>query len=144
MLAWLHAGFHGSMGYMAAHSLKRVRPAELLPGTVRVITARMDCLQRGAEDGWSDREQAALQDPQRAVISVYARGRDYHEVLRPHAAQCGRAAGRRRQRRRNAPSPARPSSISRAAPGSGTAAAGLRPNRPLAKLRLPSDRPRPV
>ena len=42
LLAWLSAGFHGSMGYMAAHGLKRARPAELVPGTVRVITARLD------------------------------------------------------------------------------------------------------
>ena len=44
--AWLAAGFHGSMHYMAAHGLKRARPAELVPGTVRVITARMDYLPR--------------------------------------------------------------------------------------------------
>ncbi len=82
LLAWLQAGFHGSMGYMAAHGLKRARPAELIPGTVRVITARMDYLPRAADEGWIAREQAALQDPQRAVVSVYARGRDYHKVLR--------------------------------------------------------------
>jgi epoxyqueuosine reductase len=40
--AWLAAGFHGDMHYMAAHGLKRARPAELIPGTVSVITARMD------------------------------------------------------------------------------------------------------
>ena len=44
--AWLAAGFHGGMGYMAAHGLKRARPAELVPGTLRVITARMDYLPR--------------------------------------------------------------------------------------------------
>jgi epoxyqueuosine reductase len=82
LLAWLQAGFHGSMGYMAAHGLSRARPAELVPGTVRVITARMDYLPRGETANWMAREQAALQDPQRAVISVYARGRDYHKVLR--------------------------------------------------------------
>ena len=86
LLAWLQAGFHGGMGYMAEHGLKRARPAELVPGTVRVITARMDYLPRSGVDesggDWIAREQAALQDPQRAVISVYARGRDYHKVLR--------------------------------------------------------------
>jgi epoxyqueuosine reductase len=82
LLDWLQAGFHGGMGYMAAHGLKRARPAELVPGTVRVITARMDYLPRGETDDWIGREQAALLDPQRAVISVYARGRDYHKVLR--------------------------------------------------------------
>ena len=82
LLAWLQAGFHGSMGYMAAHGLKRARPAELVPGTVCVITARMDYLPRASDEGWIGREQAAVQDPQRAVVSIYARGRDYHKVLR--------------------------------------------------------------
>ena len=92
--AWLHAGFHGSMGYMAAHGSKRARPAELVPGTVSVITARMDYLPRdtardnahstasGAAPDWQAAELQALADPQRAVVSVYARGRDYHTVLR--------------------------------------------------------------
>ena len=44
--AWLAAGFHGSMGYMATHGLKRARPAELVPGTISVISARMDYLPR--------------------------------------------------------------------------------------------------
>ncbi len=85
LLAWLAAGFHGDMGYMAAHGLKRARPADLVPGTVRVISARMDYLPRGTTDsaaGWAEAEAAALHDPQRAVISIYARGRDYHKVLR--------------------------------------------------------------
>jgi epoxyqueuosine reductase len=80
--AWLAAGFHASMGYMAAHGLKRARPAELVPGTLRVITARMDYLPRGTAPDWIARERAAQDDPQRAVVSVYARGRDYHKVLR--------------------------------------------------------------
>jgi epoxyqueuosine reductase len=82
LLAWLAAGFHGDMAYMAAHGCRRARPAELVPGTVRVISARMDYLPRGAAPGWRDDETAALADPQRAVVSVYARGRDYHKVLR--------------------------------------------------------------
>ena len=82
LLAWLEAGFHGGMGYMAAHGLKRARPAALVPGTVRVITARMDYLPRDAGADWAAREESALHDPQRAVVSVYARGRDYHKVLR--------------------------------------------------------------
>ena len=82
LLAWLAAGFHGGMGYMAAHGLKRARPAELVPGTVRVISARMDYLPRDAGPSWMAAEAAALRDPQRAVVSVYARGRDYHKVLR--------------------------------------------------------------
>ncbi len=67
---------------MAAHGLKRARPAELVPGTVRVISARMDYLPRDAGPSWMAAEAAALRDPQRAVVSVYARGRDYHKVLR--------------------------------------------------------------
>ena len=82
LLAWLAAGFHGGMGYLQRHGLKRARPAELVPGTVRVITARMDYLPRDTAPGWVDHEMAALQQPQRAVVSVYARGRDYHKVMR--------------------------------------------------------------
>jgi len=82
LLDWLAAGFHGGMGYMARHGLKRARPAELVPGTVSVISARMDYLPRGAAPDWRERETAALHEPGRAVVSVYARGRDYHKVLR--------------------------------------------------------------
>jgi epoxyqueuosine reductase len=82
LLDWLAAGFHGEMGYMRAHGLKRARPAELVPGTVRVITARMDYLPRGAGPDWAAREWQRLKQPGEAVVSVYARGRDYHKVLR--------------------------------------------------------------
>jgi epoxyqueuosine reductase len=82
LLAWLEAGFHGGMGYMQRHGLKRARPAQLVPGTVCVITARMDYLPRDAAPGWADAEAAALHRPDRAVVSVYARGRDYHKVMR--------------------------------------------------------------
>ena len=85
--AWLAAGFHGSMAYLAAHGLKRARPAELVPGTLRVISARMDYLPRSTAPDWIDREWAAQGDPQRAVVSVYARGRDYHKVLRQRLQQ---------------------------------------------------------
>ncbi len=87
LLAWLAAGFHGSMHYMAAHGTKRARPAELVPGTVRVVTARMDYLPRDTAPGWRDRELARLLAPGEAVISVYARGRDYHKVLRARLQQ---------------------------------------------------------
>ncbi len=80
--AWLDAGFHGGMGYMAAHGLKRARPAELVPGTVRVISARMDYLPRDTAAQWQGIEWQALHEPRRAVVSLYARGRDYHKVLR--------------------------------------------------------------
>ena len=80
--AWLDAGCHGEMDYMASHGMKRARPAELVPGTVRAIVARMDYLpQQGGED-WRARERLRQQDPGAAVVSVYARGRDYHKVLR--------------------------------------------------------------
>ena len=80
--AWLEAGCHGEMGYMAAHGMKRARPAELLPGTVSVITARMDYLPRGTSDAWVAQEQERLVRPAEAIVSIYARGRDYHKVLR--------------------------------------------------------------
>ncbi|HEV2611728.1 MAG TPA: tRNA epoxyqueuosine(34) reductase QueG [Noviherbaspirillum sp.] len=80
--AWLAAGHHGDMDYMAAHGMKRARPAELVPGTVRVITARMDYLPRNAGKDWRPAEERRAGDPSAAVVSIYARGRDYHKVLR--------------------------------------------------------------
>ena len=80
--AWLAAGFHGSMGYMQSHGLKRARPAELQPGTVSVITVRMDYLPQDTPPDWVAHETARLLQPGEAVVSVYARGRDYHKVLR--------------------------------------------------------------
>ncbi|MFC4789274.1 MULTISPECIES: tRNA epoxyqueuosine(34) reductase QueG [Giesbergeria] len=82
LLQWLAQGFHGEMHYMAAHGLKRARPAELVPGTVSVITARMDYLPRTAPAGWQSVEFARLQQPAQGIVSMYARGRDYHKVLR--------------------------------------------------------------
>jgi epoxyqueuosine reductase len=80
--AWLARGFHGDMGYMAAHGLKRARPAELVPGTVSVITVRMDYLPATTPDGWQAIEFNRLTRPREGIVSVYARGRDYHKVLR--------------------------------------------------------------
>jgi len=80
--AWLAAGFHGDMAYMAAHGLKRARPAELVPGTVSVITARLDYLPTDTPPDWRTRELTRLQHPGEAVVSLYARGRDYHKVAR--------------------------------------------------------------
>ena len=85
--AWLAAGMHGEMDYMAAHGMKRARPAELVPGTVRVVSVRMNYLPPSAGAGWRARETARLADPGAAVISVYARGRDYHKVLRARLQQ---------------------------------------------------------
>ena len=82
LLAWLADGFHGSMDYMAAHGLKRARPAELVPGTVSVITARMDYLPRSTPPDWQALELGRLNRPTEGIVSVYARGRDYHKVLR--------------------------------------------------------------
>ena len=80
--AWLAAGFHGDMHYMAAHGLKRARPAELVAGTVSVITARMDYLPASTPDHWQAVEFNRLKQPGQAIVSTYARGRDYHKVMR--------------------------------------------------------------
>lgn len=74
LLEWFSRGWHGEMEYMARHGTLRARPAELVPGTLRVITCRMDYL-HGPGQGIED-------DPGRAVIARYARGRDYHKMLR--------------------------------------------------------------
>nr|WP_315598703.1 tRNA epoxyqueuosine(34) reductase QueG [uncultured Cupriavidus sp.] len=82
LLAWLQAGYHGDMDYMANHGTKRARPHELVPGTVRAIVARMPYLPAQGPADWRRHEFARLDDPSTAVISLYARGRDYHKVLR--------------------------------------------------------------
>jgi len=82
LLAWLQAGFQGDMAYMASHGLKRARPAELVPGTLSVITARMDYLSPDTPTDWVAQEWARQQQPGTGVVSLYARGRDYHKVLR--------------------------------------------------------------
>jgi epoxyqueuosine reductase len=74
---WLAAGRHGAMGYMARHGLKRSRPAELRPGTVRVISARMDYWPGDARP-----PAAVLADGTLGYISRYALGRDYHKLMR--------------------------------------------------------------
>ena len=77
LMEWLARGHHGEMDYMAKHGTKRSRPAELLPGTLRVITLRMDYYPPNALDA-----REVLEDGNRAFISRYALGRDYHKVLR--------------------------------------------------------------
>lgn len=79
---WLAQGFHGEMHYMAAHGTRRARPAELVPGTVSVITARMDYLPRDTPGDWQAIEFDRLRRPGEAIVSLYARGRDYHKVMR--------------------------------------------------------------
>ena len=63
--AWLEAGFHGSMGYMASHGMKRARPAELHPGALRIITARMDYLPSRAATTGSARRRRDSRGPAR-------------------------------------------------------------------------------
>jgi epoxyqueuosine reductase len=123
--AWLDAGYHGEMAFMSAHGTNRSRPAELVPGTRRIILARMNYLpvpscdtdiapkvevspakqasakQASAKQAesnhqfsptnlpfdWRLHEATRLQEPAAAVISIYARGRDYHKVMRQRLQQ---------------------------------------------------------
>ncbi len=99
--AWLDAGWNGTMHYMSKHGTKRSRPDELVPGTVRVICARMAYLPNtlptpsesevaSAPYPFSqqrDAEFARLEDPNAAVVSVYARGDDYHLIMRDRLRQ---------------------------------------------------------
>ncbi len=75
--AWIKKGFHGDMDYMAKHGVKRTRPADLVPNTVRVISARLDYCPPKAKDSWG-----VLEDGEKAFISRYTLGRDYHKVMR--------------------------------------------------------------
>jgi epoxyqueuosine reductase len=77
LLDWLKSGYHGSMEYMARHGTRRSRPAELEPGTLSVISVRLDYLPEEQNDPAN-----ILNNPQQAYISRYALGRDYHKVLR--------------------------------------------------------------
>ena len=81
LAAWLEAGFHGEMDYMLRHGMKRARAAELVPGTRRVISARLDYWPAAAD------AQAVLADGSLAYVSRYALGRDYHKVLRKRLQQ---------------------------------------------------------
>jgi epoxyqueuosine reductase len=77
---WLDAGYHGSMGYMASHGSKRSRPQELIPGTCRVISLRMDYLTPDTQ------HLEILNSPEKAYISRYTLGRDYHKLIRKRLA----------------------------------------------------------
>ena len=81
---WLAAGHHGEMDYMARHGEARWRPEVLLPGTIRVITARMDYWPAEAADA-----QTVLSDDARGYVARYALGRDYHKVFRNRLATLG-------------------------------------------------------
>ncbi|EGA71032.1 iron-sulfur cluster-binding protein [Vibrio sinaloensis DSM 21326] len=80
---WLDAGYHGSMDWMARHGMMRARPSELLPGTVRVISARMNYLPPEAQFA------SNLSDTTQAYISRYALGRDYHKLVRNQLKKLG-------------------------------------------------------
>jgi epoxyqueuosine reductase len=82
LMRWLEQGRHGAMDYMQRHGRRRARPQELIPGTLRVIAARMDYLPPQARDA-----DEVLGDAERAYVSRYALGRDYHKVLRGRLAQ---------------------------------------------------------
>ena len=83
--AWLQAGFHGEMDYMARHGMKRARPAELVPGTTSAIMVTIDYAP--AAPGWIEDASATLADAGRAYVSRYALGRDYHKVVRSRLQQ---------------------------------------------------------
>jgi epoxyqueuosine reductase len=82
---WLAAGFHGEMDYMARHGALRARPAELVPGTVRAVMVAVDYAPD--DPAWADRAWATLSDGERAYVSRYALGRDYHKVVRARLAR---------------------------------------------------------
>lgn len=73
---WLTQQFHGTMEYMQKHGSKRTHPEELVPGTLRIISARMDYLPPDTSI------LETLNDRERAYISRYALGRDYHKLIR--------------------------------------------------------------
>lgn len=78
---WLAAGYHGQMQWMGDHGTKRSRPAELIPGTCRVLSLRMDYLSDGTDP------MSVLEDPDKAYIARYTLGRDYHKLMRKRLAQ---------------------------------------------------------
>ena len=82
LLNWLNNGMHGEMHYMQRHGKKRSRPPELLPGTIRVISVRMDYFPPDAKH-----PKTVLGNPGLAYISRYAVGRDYHKLIRSRLQQ---------------------------------------------------------
>ncbi|WOJ93065.1 tRNA epoxyqueuosine(34) reductase QueG [Congregibacter variabilis] len=78
---WLAAGYQGEMQWMGSHGTKRSQPQELVPGTCRVLSLRMDYLNDGAEP------LTVLEDPNKAYIARYTLGRDYHKLIRKRLAQ---------------------------------------------------------
>ncbi len=83
MQAWLDKQYHGEMEWMARHGMLRARPHELLPGTLRVISVRMNYLPANAAFA------KTLKNPELGYVSRYALGRDYHKVLRQRLKKLG-------------------------------------------------------
>tara|TARA_B100001123_G_scaffold241852_1_gene270429 strand:- start:31 stop:1116 length:1086 start_codon:yes stop_codon:yes gene_type:complete len=77
LLEWLDRGYHGTMTYMSRHGSARTRPHELLPGTVRIISVRMDYRPEDVVDSL-----AGLEDLRNGYVARYAVGRDYHRLMR--------------------------------------------------------------
>jgi epoxyqueuosine reductase len=90
LLEWLARGYHGDMDYLERHGTRRSRPAELVPGTLRVLSFAMDYLAEDAHEA-----EAVLRDPQLAYVSRYALGRDYHKVLRGRLEQLAQRIAQR-------------------------------------------------
>ncbi|NND91599.1 MAG: tRNA epoxyqueuosine(34) reductase QueG [Granulosicoccus sp.] len=88
LINWLNAGYHGTMHYMQKHGTRRSRPAELLPGTVRIISVRLNYYPPDSVDA-----QSVLADPALGYVSRYALGRDYHKVLRARLQQLATMIG---------------------------------------------------
>lgn len=82
LVDWLTLERHGDMHYMARHGEKRWRPNELVPGTLRAISVRMDYWREDARDA-----KDLLEEPTRGYVSRYALGRDYHKVIRGRLAK---------------------------------------------------------
>src|SRR5262245_52073546 len=79
---WLADGRHGAMDYMERHAHLRADPQQVLPGALRVISARLNYLAAKTPSDWQPRELRRVDEPGAAIVSIYARGRDYHKVLR--------------------------------------------------------------
>jgi len=82
LIDWLNKGYHGDMEYMSRHGTMRSQPAQLVPGTIRVISARMDYFPPESSDEWE-----VLGSKNLAYISRYALGRDYHKLIRKRLQQ---------------------------------------------------------
>ena len=95
---WLAQGCHGEMEYMARHREARTEPARLVPGTIRAVMVAVDYAPD--DPAWLDRAWSTLADHERAYVSRYALGRDYHKIVRARLASLGQrnqrhVAGRR-------------------------------------------------